>query len=238
MCLMKPYIPIQYQSPIGDSGVKVLALIADNLGKNELSGPHKLGSLVDLALREVERHTGPLDNRTRSQWKGAIKGGADKLKDGSGCLEYHAPSSKGGHGIYVFKSVKSPVAPESPDKRDELDAQQNAKAYVYAWCLPYYQCDESFPVKVGRTEREPRERVVDNLTDLPEDPKVIMSIPCESVSDAEKTETIFHHVLRMRGRATRGKHEVGKEWFRSSLAELREIAAFIYGDRPEADFTD
>ena len=233
----KSYIPVQYQAPTADSAVKVLELIARNLG-TELGGPHKLGALVSLVVREIGEHIGSLSDEDRARWDTAVKMATHRLKDGSGCLEYHPPSAKGGHGIYVFKHVESPTDSDLPAEKAKSDFQKNAQAYVYAWCLPYYQREETFPVKVGKTERNPKERAVDSLTDLPEHPKVIMSIPCETVSDAEKTETIFHHVLRMRGRAIRDKHEVGKEWFRSSLAELREIVAFIYADQLEADFTD
>ena len=234
----KSYIPIQYQSPLVDSAVRVLELIAKNLG-NELDGPHKLGALVELVVREIESHVGKdLSREERKQWENAVKGATHRLKDGGGCLEYHPALTRGGHGIYVFKDVETPTLPDSPTGKREVAPQQGAPAYVYAWCLPYYQRDEVFPVKVGKTERNPRERAVDNLTDLPERPKVIMSIPCETVSAAEKTEMVFHHVLRMRGRVMHGKQEVGKEWFRSSLAELREIGTFIYGDRLQADFTD
>lgn len=84
--------------------------------------------------------------------------------------------------------------------------------------------------------RHPIERAVDNLIDPPESPTVLMSIPCEKQSEAEKTEMIFHHVLRRRGTVQRNQDNTGKEWFRTNIDELREIRKFIYGNRFKTDF--
>lgn len=209
-----------------------------NVDASELAGPQKLGALVTLVVREMERHRGSLGDDERKQWGNAVKGAAHALKGGNGCLEYHPPLKKGGHGVYMFRGVGGDsdalVAEAQPTNAEGA----MARAYVYGWCLPHYQRDEAFPVKVGRTERNPAERAQDSLTDLPEDPKVIMEIRCRTPSDAEKTEMIFHHVLRMRGRSTRGRGEIGHEWFTTNTQELREIAAFVYGERLEGHFTD
>lgn len=232
--MSKQYIPVQYLAPTADAAAMVLELIAENLG-SELSGPHKLGALVELVAREVKSHTGHLSDADLKRWETAVKTATHRLKDGSGCLEYHPPLARGGHGAYVFKHVERPTSASLVDeKNDDL----TAPAYVYAWCLPFYQREETFPLKVGMTERNPKERAVDCLTDLPEEPKVLMTIPCKSKSDAEKTELLFHHVLRTRGKAIRDKDAVGSEWFRSNLAELREVAKLIYDSQLEADFAD
>ena len=49
---------------------------------------------------------------------------------------------------------------------------------------------------------------------------------------------IFHRVLRVRGRSTRGRREVGRGSFTTNSDELREIAAFVFGEHLKADFTD
>lgn len=232
------YIPPQWQSPTVDAAANVLELMVENLDANDLAGPQKLGALVKLVLREVETHKGPLSDGERRQWHSAVTGAAHALKSGNGCLEYHPPSRRGGHGVYMFKGVRGDADTAAPQVQSANAGGSDAPAWVYGWCLPHYQRDEMFPVKVGRTERSPAERAHDNLTDLPEDPKVLMEIPCQTPSDAEKTEMIFHHVLRMRGRSIRGRGDVGREWFTTNSLELREIAAFILGERAEADFTD
>ena len=230
-------IPARYLAPAADSATAVLELVAAKRGSN-LAGPHRLRQMVDLVVGEIERHKGPLGDDERSQWRNAVTSATDRLKDGNGCLEYHPPRQRGGHGVYMFKGVDQSSSTAVADDEGNDRESVAAGAYVYGWCLPHYQRDDDYPVKVGRTERSPQERAQDNLTNLPEDPKIIMEIPCRTPSDAEKTEMIFHHVLRMRGRSTRDRHRVGNEWFRTTVAELREIATFIYGDRLEADFPD
>ena len=230
------YIPNQYTAPTADAAFAVLELIAENL-RNELPrGPLKRGALVELVIEEIGKHVGPIGVEDRKRWTNAIKNATTRMEnEGHGCLEYHPPQAKGGHGVYLFKNVESFTSSSAVAEREDAEADGNARAYVYAWCLPSYQSDEVYPVKLGRTERHPKERVVDNLTDLPEEPNVLMSIPCETQSDAEKTEWIFHHVLRMRGTALRSKDEIGREWFRTNIDELREIGMFIYGNRFKAD---
>lgn len=233
---MTTYIPDHYLAPTADAATKILGLIAKNLDADQLARPHKLGALKDLVCREIEKHQGSLGDDERGQWRNAVTGATHRLKDGTGCLEYHPPSMKGGHGTYMFKSVSGPL--NAVTLEDQPVEAKNVAARVYGWCLPHYQRDDVFPVKVGRTERDPLERAQDSLTNLPEDPKVVMDIPCSTLSEAEKTEMIFHHVLRMRGRSVRGRGEVGHEWFMTNSRELREIAAFVFGEHLEAAFAD
>ena len=233
----KRYIPAHYLAPTTDSASAVLELMAAKRG-SDLAGPHRLRQIADLVVGEIERHKGSLSDEERSQWRKAVTAATHRLKDGKSCLEYHRPQMKGGHGVYMFKGVDQSSSTVAADDEGNNSESVAAGAYVYGWCLPHYQRDDDFPVKVGRTERSPQERAQDSLTDLPEDPKIVMEIPCATPSDAEKTEMIFHHVLRMRGRSTRDRDQVGNEWFRTTIAELREIATFIYGDRLEAVFRD
>lgn len=236
------YIPVLYQIPTADSASQILSLIPLHSGE-DVSGAHKLGALVALVIREVEKHIGPLNDQDRKRWKTAITGATHRLKDGQGCLIYRAPvSGPGGHGVYVFKDASYTQPSDlAPDERGESpdDSQPQAKAFVYAWCLPYYQQENRYPIKIGRTEgRPPQDRSLDSLTDLPEDPKILMEIPCMQKSTALHIESTLHHVLRARGHALRGENSAGKEWFQSNTSELRELLDFLYQDKLNCDWKD
>ena len=231
------YIPAQYTAPTADAAFTVLELIAENLGNELSSTPLKRGELVKLVIKEIEKHAGSIGDENRKRWTTAVKNATTRMeKEGHGCLEYHPPRARGGHGVYLFKNVESFTPSSAIADKEVAETDGKVRAYVYAWCFPFYQSEEVYPVKLGKTARHPEERTADNLTDFPESPKVLMSIPCETESEAEKTEMIFHHVLRMRGTAQRSQDEIGREWFRSNIDELREIGKFIYGNRFKTDF--
>ena len=229
------YIPIEYHSPTTDAAAEILRLIPLH-SEEDISGPHKLGSLVDLVIRAVEKHNGPIDATTRNRWRNAVTGAANRFKDGEDCLDYRPPAAPGGHGVYVFKDVAAQSAASGPPVESLDDDQPQEVACVYAWCLPHYQRDDRYPIKIGWTGRPPRDRIMENLTDLPEQPRLLMEIPCTSRTQAEKIEGMLHHVLRIRGHAIRDESATGREWFRSNVNELRDILSLVYENQIDCKF--
>ena len=215
-------VPKQFLFPSTDNAARLLELWAASEGAPRM--PLKLGKMVSGILEIIRPLVGEKD-LDEDRWTTAIKDAAHRLKDGDGCLSYTPPLARGGHGQYELRRTESTT--REPSSAEAERKGYEAPAYVYAWCLPFYQNSDPYPVKVGWTEREPEKRIRDNLTDLPETPRLIMSIACSRVSEAQKTEQLFHHVLRVRGRAIEG---AGSEWYRTTLQELLEIKRFIYGN--------
>lgn len=97
--------------------------------------------------------------------------------------------------------------------------------YVYGWYLPSYRelarlvGKQHFPIKVGRTTREPHERVNESAGMLPEKPVIGFLL---RVDDSDLWERLFHTKLALLGRSRTVAN--GGEWFDTNLDELRHIA--------------
>ena len=107
----------------------------------------------------------------------------------------------------------------------EVDIGQGRQV-VYGWYLPAYRelaeinGKSRYPIKVGRSERNPEARVSESGGTLPERPVVGFVLRVESASQWER---LLHARLSLRGQ--RIETAVGNEWFSTSIDELRDLAA-------------
>ena len=100
----------------------------------------------------------------------------------------------------------------------------NGSECVYGWYLPSYrelarlQEERHFPIKVGRTTRNPDDRVNESAGMLPEKPVIGFLL---RVDDSEPWERLLHAKLALRGRSRVDAN--GSEWFDTNLDELRHM---------------
>jgi len=101
---------------------------------------------------------------------------------------------------------------------------------VYVYYFPAYRDQaaylqrDSWPMKIGMTKGEVSLRIKDQCgTAMPELPIVGMIFRTENAANAER---LLHSTLHTRGRHLSGP---GKEWFLTSVAEVRDILDFAAG---------
>jgi len=106
------------------------------------------------------------------------------------------------------------------------------RSTIYAYYLPTYrrnaeaQGESYWPCKIGRTERDPIERIMAQAaTALPEHPHVALVLHTDHPI---AWEAIIHGVLTVRGRKL--KDSPGSEWFLTSLDEVKAIIQTIMPD--------
>lgn len=93
-----------------------------------------------------------------------------------------------------------------------------------------YLGHEDWPLKIGRTAGEVGYRIKDQgTTAMPEDPIIGMIYRTD---DATSAERLLHAMLTQRGKHVSGAP--GKEWFMTSVREVREILDFATGSLTEA----
>ena len=141
--------------------------------------------------------------------------------------------------------VETPEAqPEQPAEEEEsqstthltsLPAAEvtlgNGSECVYGWYLPSYrelarlQEERHFPIKVGRTTRNPYDRVNESAGMLPEKPVIGFLL---RVDGSELWERFLHAKLALRGRSRVDAN--GSEWFDTNLDELRHMVEMELAD--------
>ena len=101
----------------------------------------------------------------------------------------------------------------------------DGRRYVYAYYYPGYRKsgEVEFPIKIGRSIKY-RERIEtqSRATGMPEEPEVAVVWRTDNPEEAEK---LLHGLLKLRG-----KHlpdAPGREWFRTSPDEIRQIIESI-----------
>lgn len=104
---------------------------------------------------------------------------------------------------------------------------------VYAYYFPAYRDQAAYlgntdwPIKIGWTAGEHEVRIRDQVgTGMPETPVVGLIY---RTKDARNVERLLHSTLR-----ARGKHmdtAIGKEWFCTSLTEVKAILDFVNSGR-------
>lgn len=103
------------------------------------------------------------------------------------------------------------------------------KESVYVYYFPAYRDQAAFlgrkewPMKVGMTTGEPAFRIKEQSgTSMPESPVVGMIYRTPNASNSER---MLHSTLKERDRYISGAP--GKEWFMTSLDEIRSILDFV-----------
>ncbi len=100
------------------------------------------------------------------------------------------------------------------------------EGYIYAFTFPSIMKDGVYPIKVGKTAGEVESRIEEQCQGAAtfERPKLLGKWPVKRVGP---TELAIHNVLK-----ARGKHRddaPGREWFNSTIAEVKAIIEFVIG---------
>lgn len=134
------------------------------------------------------------------------------------------------YGYWRFVDATSPSKIKEPVEIGE------GKESVYVYYFPAYRDQaaylghEDWPLKIGRTAGEVGYRIKDQgTTAMPEDPIIGMIYRTD---DATSAERLLHAMLTQRGKHVSGAP--GKEWFMTSVREVREILDFATGSLTEA----
>ena len=89
---------------------------------------------------------------------------------------------------------------------------------VYAWFLPRYELkSQRFPIKVGSTSKSLNNRLVNDITVLPERPVVCFHLLSDTKADMVWWETTFHRMLESYVDAP------GTEWVKSRPEEILDL---------------
>ena len=124
--------------------------------------------------------------------------------------------------------------PDLPIEQEAVaEAMENAEVTfgdgaesIYGWYLPTYReiaemkGEERFPIKVGRTVRDPQRRIEESWGMAPERP--VLGIVLK-VDDSGAWERFIHSVLTLDGQKI--GNAIGQEWFVTNPEELREIVS-------------
>lgn len=162
---------------------------------------------------------GILENRN---YIDTFKKASQKLKD-KGIVN-------NGYGIwtlnYQLKDVEVVVQKETDSKTYCVDKEigsGNSSVYVYYYdaykALADIKGQSVWECKIGRTDREPIQRIINQVgTCYPETPHIALIIYCE---DSAKLETAIHSILKFKNRWI--KDAPGDEWFMTSPEEIETI---------------
>ena len=110
---------------------------------------------------------------------------------------------------------------------DEVLGTGDNSVYVYYYDvykkLASIEGENSWACKIGRTDRDPIQRVIGQAgTCYPELPHVALIICCD---DSSALESAFHSVLKYQNKWL--KDAPGTEWFLTSPKEIKEIYSLI-----------
>jgi hypothetical protein len=108
------------------------------------------------------------------------------------------------------------------DAGDEITDELGG--FIYAFSFPLIVKEGNFPIKVGRTTGDVASRVLDQCKGSAtfEQPIVLGTWPVKRVGP---TELAIHNVLKARGKHR--ENAPGKEWFDTSIAEIKSIIEFV-----------
>lgn len=106
------------------------------------------------------------------------------------------------------------------------EVAEDFEGYIYAFSFPSIIKDGIFPIKVGKTAGEVETRIAEQCKGAAtfEQPKLLGKWPVKRVGP---TELAIHNVLK-----ARGKHKEdapGREWFNTTVAEVKAIIEFVVG---------
>jgi len=124
--------------------------------------------------------------------------------------------------------VEEPSSPSCPEPIADVVIGSGDSA-VYLYYLPIYRLQAEaneevcWPCKVGRTDRDPKLRILSQAaTALPENPHIALVV---KTSRPVALEATIHNVLTLRGR--RINESPGAEWFLTSPSEVRAMVDFV-----------
>lgn len=135
-----------------------------------------------------------------------------------------------GYGIWRlnYKKVETEIIQDTPKETMEFSADKTVGQGENAVYLYYYDAYkklaqakgmDSWECKVGRTDREPLQRVLGQAgTCYPEFPHIALIFFC---NDSGVLETAIHSALKLRGKHI--KKAPGNEWFFTSPAEVEAL---------------
>jgi hypothetical protein len=129
--------------------------------------------------------------------------------------------------ISTEEQVESSIIPIKELPTHKIYGIGSGSIYLYYFSsyreLRKLQSSETWPCKIGRTDRDPLLRVLSQAsTALPEKPIIEFIIKTEEPS---LLETALHSVLNLRNRHI--KDSPGSEWFMTNPEEVLEILKFI-----------
>ena len=129
-------------------------------------------------------------------------------------------------GLYRMPTGEQPVG-NNEDEIDEEIAEEAGPAaggWIYAFTFPELVKDESFPIKIGMTILDVKERVADQCKGSAffSPPKLLKSWPVNQVSLTERT---VQGLLKLSGKWK--SDAPGSEWFVTTLAEIERIVGIV-----------
>lgn len=121
--------------------------------------------------------------------------------------------------IEVFETEKT----KEIIKADEEFGEGNVAVYVYYYDvykeLANLKNEIYYPCKIGRTDRDPLQRIISQSgTCYPEKPHIALIFYCDN---SIYLENAFHSILKMKDRWI--ENAPGAEWFNTNEAEIKEI---------------
>ncbi len=138
-----------------------------------------------------------------------------------------------GYGVWKLNYKESEIEVYEIEKKiekidvDEEYGEGQCAVYVYYYNiykeLAKLKNETCFPCKIGRTDREPLQRIMaQSGTCYPEKPHIALLFHCENSYNLEKA---FHSILKARNKWL--KNAPGIEWFNTNIKEIKEIYNFI-----------
>lgn len=134
-----------------------------------------------------------------------------------------------GYGVWKlnYKEKETKVF-ESDKKEERIKADEEygqGKLAVYVCYYDVYKelselkKEKYYPCKIGRTDRDPLQRIISQSgTCYPEKPHIALIFYCDNSS---YLESAFHSILKIKERWIKGAP--GVEWFKTNIEEVKEI---------------
>ena len=129
------------------------------------------------------------------------------------------------HGLPPLKmnQPKQDEKKETETLQAELEIGSGSEV-VYGWYFPTYKelagfkDQETWPIKIGRSESDSMSRIMDSIGQSPEKPVLAF---LHHVDDSRESEKWYHISMKVRGKHI--DHSIGDEWFVSNPSELLKL---------------
>ena len=134
-----------------------------------------------------------------------------------------------GYGVWKLNyKAKETVLFETDKKEEKINADEefgSGKVAVYVYYYDVYKelaklkNESYYPCKIGRTDRDPLQRIISQSgTSYPEKPHIALIFYCDNSSYLENA---FHSILKMKNRWL--ESAPGVEWFKTNETEIKNI---------------
>ena len=129
-------------------------------------------------------------------------------------------------GLPPLKKMNQPKKDEKKETETlqaELEIGSGSEV-VYGWYFPTYKelaafkDQETWPIKIGRSESDSMSRIMDSIGQSPEKPVLAF---LHHVDDSRESEKWYHISMKVRGKHI--DHSIGDEWFVSNPSELLNL---------------